>query len=515
MPRIGQFEKKATAMVYDESDLVLVFGDSFSKVGDATEAPAGFTVSAGVFPGISVHGLEQEAALLPVNTIRNLSWNAANKTLRFGTGEPQQFDRSGIFVIPDVTPNTGVLVSVRVPDLPLVDTVFTVTNSVNRPDVGRTMASVTNWLDTFLSAEFTIVNFSGGGQTLLSAQSAMDWAYSTYSSFAASVVLLAVNDLAQAIGYADPLGEMKRRFEAAIGRAVAAGRPVFAAIAPLNYGTESVAYLELTDKYNAWVIARCRTLADVTVINPWESMINPQPGAATGRVGYVSAADDLHNTPASAQYAGWVIANAIRARGLRGTPVYWGNPRGVASAAHPGGNMIVNPHMYGTAGVSPSGQCADSYTLTNGGVALTALASSKVARPGVAYQWQNQTFSADTDASFFTLAPTKVVGVSPVAGERVQLLTEVQVSGDVMGPDFRLQMVGALGGLSPYLRSMVPDPSLTVAMPITAYTGVISSVPFVWPAGATVGNLMLNGYGRNGSNGASIAFGRTTFRRLV
>lgn len=501
---------------------ILLCGDSFSRIGDVTEAPAGFTPT-GLITGLGVEGVEIANCLRPNATVVPLLWNASAQTLKFGSGDPVKITRSGVMIIPDVVPQQGVMVTLRIPELPTTDASLTIATSTARPDVGRRMLSLSNWFSIFDGQRHAVINISGGGQTLAACVTNLQYAKTQYK-YAAVVLALGINDIGQALVFANPLAEMQRRFMAAYVEAVSCGVPCVGVFVPSNNRTETTAYSELVSKFNTWLSTIGRTLRGLEVVNLWDSMTNSDPSAITGRANYVDPADDLHPLSPAVQVAGYRLWQATQRLGLRGVDPFDSYPRGGASANNPGGNLITNPWQFGTAGTvsgaNASGVASDSFGLANGSTALSALVGSKVSRSDTDYvdaPWQRMTVTSVTDSAFCTLTSTLLSGgPPPVAGDLVQILAEIQVDGDILCCDVRTQMVGAFGGLNPYLRSMFPDVgAIAIPMPIAKYRGVIATKPFVWPSGAAPTAPFFNVYTRNGTTGAKVDIGRVVFRRLL
>lgn len=499
---------------------ILWLGDSFSRAGDVTECPSGTAPITGTITGLSVQGHEIGACTLPNGTVRTLTYNAAAQTLKFGTGTPVALTRSGYILVPDAVANTGVYVSVRIPDLPATNGSLTTTSSTNRPDTGRTMLSCTAWFDLFNSARNNVINLSGGGQTMRSALTTVQYARSVYS-YCAVVLALGVNDVTQCLAYADPLAEMQSRWTALVDVVQSGGAPVFSLLLPANNQTESTAYLELVDKFNRWLSRLSRP--GLVVVDAWSCMASADPAATAGRSGYINP-DDLHPLAPAVQLAMYRLWLAVDRYGLPASDPFVAYPRGIASAANPGGNLITNAWQFGSSGTvsaPATGVCSNNMTLSVGGVALSSLAGSKVASDptdGIDSPWMTQTISSSTDNSFSSLTLTLPGTVAPQAGDLVELIAEVRVNGDLLCTDFRTQAAGSFGGVNPFLRSMIPDLThlaTSTPMPISQYQGVLRSAPFIWPAGGVPGSTQITTYARNGTSGAVAAVRRVGFRRVV
>ena len=499
---------------------VLWLGDSFSRAGDVTECPSGTAPITGTIAGISVQGHEIGACTLPNGTVRALTFSAAEQTLQFGTGTPVKLTRSGYILVPDSVANTGVYVSVRLPDLPTTNGSLTTTSSTNRPDVGRTMLSCTAWFDLFNSQRNNVINLSGGGQTLRSALTIAQYARSTYS-YCAVVIALGVNDVTQCLAYSDPLAEMQTRWTALADAVQTGATPLFSLLLPANNQTESTAYLELVDKYNRWLSRLSRP--GLVVVDAWSCMTSSDPSATAGRSGYINP-DDLHPLAPAVQLGMYRLWLAVDRYGLPGSDPFIAYPRGIASASNPGGNLLTNAWQFGSGGTvsaPATGVCSNNMTLAVGGVALSSLAGSKVASDatdGIDAPWMTQTMSSSTDNSFSSLSFTLPGTVAPQAGELVEMIAEIRVNGDLLCMDMRTQMAGSFGGVNPFLRCMLPDLThlaTSTPMPVQQYSGVIKSAPFVWPAGGVPGSTQITTYARNGTANAVADVRRIGFRRVV
>lgn len=500
---------------------ILALGDSFFRAGDTTECPSATSAITGTITGISVQGHEIGACTLTNGTVRTLTWTPRANTLQFGSGSPVKLARSGYILVPDATPGTGVYVSVRIPDLPTVTSTLTTTSSTARPDTGRSMLSCTGWFSVFDKQRHEVINLAGGGQTLKSAQSIARYSVATYGRIPA-VVNLGVNDVNQALTFADPLAEMQVRWTALMDILQPNGELCFYILVPSNNQTESTAYLELVDKFNRWVASRAAVRQGLHVIDAWSCLTSADPSATAGRAGYINP-DDLHPLAPAVQLAMYKLQQATSKAGLTGVDPFVAYPRGAASAANPGGNLLANPWQFGNSGSVPgpaTGVASNNMTLTVGGVALSSLAGSKEASDLTDFidaPWLRQTMSSATDGGFSSLTFTLPGVVAPQAGELVELIAEVRVNGDIMCPDMRTQCSGSFGGINPFLRCMVPDYTHLpgTPMPIQSYEGVIKSAPFVWPTGGVPGSTQITTYARNGTSAATVDVRRVGFRRLA
>lgn len=500
---------------------MVFIGDSFFRAGDTTECPSATSAITGTITGISVQGHEIGACTLPNGTVRTLTLNPSAGTLQFGTGAPVTLTRSGYILVPDAVAGTGLYVSVRIPDLPTVTSTLTTTSSTARPDTGRSMLSCTAWFSVFDKHRHEVINLAGGGQTLKSGQSVARNSVSTYGRIP-SVVNLGVNDINQALAFANPLDEMQSRWTTLMDTLQPAGEPVFYLLVPSNNQTESTAYLELVDKFNRWVASQALTRPGLNVIDAWSSLTSADPSATTGRSGYINP-DDLHPIAPAVQLAMYKLQQATSKAGLTGLDPFIAYPRGAASATNPGGNLLANPWQFGSSGTvsaPATGAASNNMTLSVGGVALSSLAGSKVASDAVDFidaPWLRQTMSSATDGGFSSLTFTLPGVVAPQAGELVELIAEVRVNGDIMCADMRTQCSGSFGGVNPFLRCLIPDYTHLpgTAMPIQSYEGVIKSAPFVWPAGGVPGSTQITTYARNGTSSATVDVRRVGFRRLV
>lgn len=500
----------------------LFLGDSFFRAGDTTECPSPTSAITGTITGISVQGHEIGACTLANGTVRTLTWNPSANTLQFGTGAPVRLTRSGYILVPDAVAGTGVYVSVRIPDLPAVTSTLTTTSSTARPDAGRSMLSCTAWFSLFDRQRHEIINLSGGGQTLKSAQIIARYSVSTYGRIPA-VVNLGVNDINQALGFANPLDEMQARWTTLMDILQPSGETVFYLLVPSNNQTESTAYLELVDKFNRWVATQALVRPGLNVVDAWSCLTSADPAATAGRSGYINP-DDLHPLAPAVQLAMYKLQQATSKAGLTGVDPFIAYPRGAASATNPGGNLLTNPWQFGSSGTvsaPATGVASNNMTLSVGGVALSSLAGSKVASDptdSIDAPWMTQTMSSNTDAAFSSLVFTLVGGVAPQAGELVELIAEVRVNGDILCPDMRTQCAGSFGTVQPFLRSLIPDTThlaTSTPMPIQSYEGVIKSAPFIWPAGGVPGSTQITTYARNGTSAAVVGVRRVGFRRLV
>lgn len=499
---------------------MLFLGDSFFRAGDTTECPSFVPTITGTITGLSVQGHEIGACTLTNGTVRTLTWNPSANTLQFGTGAPVTLTRSGYILVPDAVAGTGVYVSVRIPDLPTTTSTLTTTSSTQRPDSGRSMLSCTAWFSLFDKQRHEVINLSGGGQTLKSAQSIARYSVATYGRIP-TVVNLGVNDINQALTFADPFGEMKARWTTLMDILQPAGEKVFYLLVPSNNQTESAAYLELVDRFNRWVGSQASSRQGLVVVAAWRCLTSADPSATSGRAGYINP-DDLHPLAPAVQLAMYKLQQDTNVAGLSGFDPFITYPRGAASANNPGGNLIANPWQFGNsvAATSPAtGVTSNSTTLAIGGVALSSLAGSKVASSPTDFidaQWLRQTLSATVDGSFSSLVFTLPGVVAPAIGDLVELIAEIRVNGDILCVDMRTQCSGALG-TSPFLRCMVPDTThlaSSTPMPIQAYEGVIKSAPFVW-AGGNPGSTQITVYARNGTTNATVDVRIVGFRRLL
>jgi hypothetical protein len=506
--------------VLDVARMVFI-ADSFGRAGDTTECPSFIPTITGTITGLSVQGHEIGACALTTGTVRTLTWTPSANTLQFGTGAPVTLTRSGYILVPDAVAGTGVYVSVRIPDLPATTTTLTTTSSTQRPDAGRSMLSCTAWFSLFDKQRHEIINLSGGGQTLKSAQSIARHSVSTYGRIPA-VVGLGVNDINQALNFSNPLEEMQIRWTTLMDILQPGGEPVFYLLVPSNNQTESTAYLELVDKFNSWVADQALVRPGLNVLDVWSCLTSADPAATAGRAGYINP-DDLHPLAPAVQLAMYKLQQATSKAGLTGLDPFIAYPRGPASATNPGGNLISNPWQFGNsvAATAPAtGVTSNSTTLAIGGVALSSLAGSKVASDSTDFidaSWMTQTMSSTTDGAFSSLVFTLPGVVAPQAGELVELIAEVRVNGDILCPDMRTQCSGSFGGVSPFLRCLIPETghlSSGTPMPIQSYEGVIKSAPFVWPGGAP-GSTQISTYARNGTSAAVVGVRRVGFRRLV
>lgn len=499
----------------------MFIGDSFFRAGDTTECPSATSAITGTIPGISIQGHEIGACALTNGTVRTLTWNPNGNTLQFGTGSPVTLTRSGYILVPDAVVGTGVYVSVRIPDLPVVTSTLTTTSSTGRPDTGRSMLSCTAWFSLFDKQRHEIVNLSGGGQTLKSAQSIALYAVDTYGRIP-SVVNLGVNDINQALTFTDPLTELKTRWTTLMNILQPNGEACFYILVPSNNQTESTAYLELVDKFNRWVATQALARPGLNILDAWSSLTSADPSATAGRSGYINP-DDLHPLAPAVQLAMYKLQQATSKAGLSGLDPFITYPRGAASTANPGGNLLTNPWQFGNSGSVPgpaTGVASNNMTLTVGGVALSSLAGSKVASDAVDFidaPWMRQTMSSTTDGGFSSLTFTLPGVVAPQAGELVELIAEVRVNGDIMCADMRTQCSGSFGGVNPFLRCLIPDYTHLpgTPMPIQSYEGVIKSAPFIWPVGGVPGSTQITTYARNGTSSATVDIRRVGFRRLV
>lgn len=497
---------------------IVVAGDSFNSNGDNVDFPCVITKS-GSINGVSI--IQQQYRAAASSVARTLTYDPTANTLQFGDGASVVLTRSGLLIIPTATPDTGVAVSVRIPELTNSVQTVTVTSQTTRPDPGRTMLSVVNWAAARTKQRYEFLNLSGGGQTLNSGASIVAYALATYN-FGAIGIFLGINDIDQAIAIgttvAGALAEMQRRWEACFAPALATGKPVLTSYLSPYYGTQTATHLAVADAFNQWLSTRNRTAANLKVLNLWASMVNPDPSATTGRTGYVQASDNLHPLPPAAQYAGFALGDAVDTIGLpAAADPFIGFAQAPASATHPGGNIITNPWQFGSAGTAGGfGAVSNSWVLTNGATALSAIAATKVARTdGVAGEWQRMTVSSAANLAFFSFAPTVVASMLPSAGQMVQLMLEVVVNGDMLCPDIRVQMGSSLG-TSPFLRAMNVDNSGAVAMPYQSYSIVLATASFPWPSDAVAySNLLVNAFARDVTAGATVDIGRVGFRKAV
>ena len=261
----------------------------------------------------------------------------------------------------------------------------------------------------------------------------------------------------------------------------------------------TTAQAEIADAFNRWLPGALKAYPGVVARFPWARLVNE---AGTGANTALMNSDNIHPDDPAQMLAGkdWVDYFGVV---MPGTPWDFGSALGVYSATNPGGNRLLNPNPSGDNSGRPTGW--DALTVGANGTATP----TKAARTdGVAGSWARITGSATADnvQHFFALQNALFAGI-PANGETMQLFVEVRLSGAGQAVPVAIQTELKAGSVVAYSRT---NSVANKALPITDWTGIIATPPYVWSdtAGTPATDLRIGQRLNNGASGAILDIGR-------
>jgi len=475
-----------------------VFGHSFLRNGWRYEAPWSYT-SAGSIAGVYAEGLEQ---LVSAST-QTLTVDVGAKTIQFGTGVPVRL-RSGYVRVPGPTGlYDGVHLRVNLPQV--VSGSMTLTRTGSRGDEIYGADNPLVWAQIFSRQSVQFVNYAASGQTMWAMAGANGSVAEDLPSLPSNLSGIIFDCNTNDVQSNRTLAQMQADAIDIIDRLMSVGVPVYVTADPpvRNEWNADSAKRQTAAAYALWLKAYCDTLPRVVFVPMWESMI-PESGTSI-RTAY-AATDLVHPGSAAGQLAGYALWRAMGSPTDRG-PAF-GSADSVNSATTPSGNYLTTPYLIGSNALTGTGYSGNFANNQSASVSNATLVGAKVARTdGIAGEWEEATFTSSADGGNVIIqdgAGSFASGRFPPAYSRVQLFCEFEVQGAQLAPDCR---VAVTAPSVRYSRSTV-NSNNAGPLPMTSFSGVLASAPFLILPTDTAWALQRYGYGTATTSGAKVRWGR-------
>lgn len=468
---------------------IAAFGDSFLRNGWRYESPWAYSQS-GSITGAYVEGLE---ALID-GSANTLTIDAAAGTAQFDGGTVVAI-RNGYQRIPGAT---GVYdgVHIRVNMHEIVSGSLTVTRSGTRADEVYSTDNPLVWAQIFSRQSIEFINYAASGSTLRAMAGPTGSVALDLLTLPSDVSAMYFQAGSNDVQGGRALADMQADAADIIDRLLATGRRVYVSAQPparSEWNSDSAKRAKMAT-YAMWLRSYVANLPRVTFVNAWESML-AESGTSL-RSAYT--VDGIHQGDAAGQLGGYAIWQALGAP-IEGGPVF-GSADGAVSATNPYGNYLASPYLAGdTSGV------ATGFTKSESNATGTP---TKVARTdGIAGDLQRVTFGASADGGNVQIVGgTMVSGQFPADYIRVRLFAEVFVSGGAqLCPNLGIAITTA--SRLRYGRSSTSVKN-SVNLPMTTWSGVLATAPFLILPGDTSFNVLLQPLGANGTAAAVTDFGR-------
>jgi len=468
--------------------IIAFFGDSFLAYGwYGWVVPWGRNESTSL-SGITFVGMERNVS----SGAHTLNYTASTRSCSFDGG-PETELVTGFQIIPGPSAKTGVGLFVRRSILSSSNGSLTCTRAGTRPDENVFSNSAPWWMGVLSNQGYLIRNYAHSGGWMSDGPSVAARA----ADFDGFVLNYHTNDITGGA----TLSQLQASTVAMLDALYAKSRAKKGIVnGCCTYRTGwTTAQAEIADAFNRWLPGALKAYPGVVARFPWARLVNE---AGTGANTALMNSDNIHPDDPAQMLAGkdWVDYFGVV---MPGTPWDFGSALGVYSATNPGGNRLLNPNPSGDNSGRPTGW--DALTVGANGTATP----TKAARTdGVAGSWARITGSATADnvQHFFALQNALFAGI-PANGETMQLFVEVRLSGAGQAVPVAIQTELKAGSVVAYSRT---NSVANKALPITDWTGIIATPPYVWSdtAGTPATDLRIGQRLNNGASGAILDIGR-------
>ena len=468
--------------------IIAFFGDSFLAYGwYGWVVPWGRNESTSL-SGITFVGMERNVS----SGAHTLNYTASTRSCSFDGG-PETELVTGFQIIPGPSAKTGVGLFVRRSILSSSNGSLTCTRAGTRPDENVFSNSAPWWMGVLSNQGYLIRNYAHSGGWMSDGPSVAARA----ADFDGFVLNYHTNDITGGATLSQLQASTISMLDALYSKA-RAKKGIVNGCCTYRTGW-TTAQAEIADAFNRWLPGALKAYPGVVARFPWARLVNE---AGTGANTALMNSDNIHPDDPAQMLAGkdWVDYFGVV---MPGTPWDFGSALGVYSATNPGGNRLLNPNPSGDNSGRPTGW--DALTVGANGTATP----TKAARTdGVAGSWARITGSATADnvQHFFALQNALFAGI-PANGETMQLFVEVRLSGAGQAVPVAIQTELKAGSVVAYSRT---NSVANKALPITDWTGIIATPPYVWSdtAGTPATDLRIGQRLNNGASGAILDIGR-------